>query len=144
MPDISKPVPAVTPDLKEFFAGAREGRLMVQKCAECGQLRFPAREFCSNCWSKRAAWTPVSGRGTIYSFNVMHQVYHPGFAAEIPYAVVVVELEEGCRMLSNLAGVPPHQIRCGMPVEVIFEKLTEEVSLPKFRLRGDAAQGGTR
>ncbi|MGH7813339.1 MAG: Zn-ribbon domain-containing OB-fold protein [Candidatus Binataceae bacterium] len=135
MPQAAKPIPAVTPELKEFFAGAREGRLMVQKCGDCGKLRFPAYEFCSNCWSKRASWVPVSGRGEIYSFNIMHQVYHPGFAAEVPYAVVVVMLEEGCKIISNLLGTPPDKIKCGMPVEAGFEKLTGEVSIPKFRLR---------
>ncbi|HVN63862.1 MAG TPA: Zn-ribbon domain-containing OB-fold protein [Candidatus Binataceae bacterium] len=135
MPQVAKPVPAVTPELKDFFAGARTGHLMVQKCEECGYLRFPAYEFCSNCWSKRSSWVPVSGRGEIYSFNIMHQVYHPGFAGEVPYAVVVVKLEEGCKMVSNLIGVAPDRIKCGMPVEVVFEKLTDEVSIPKFRPR---------
>jgi len=136
MPELCKPIPAVTPDMREFFAGAREGRLMVQKCDDCGRLRFPAYEICSNCDSTRARWVPVSGRGSVFSFNIMHQVYHPAFAAEVPYAVVVVELEEGCKITSNLLGVKPHDIKCGMPVEVVFEKLSDEVTVPKFRLRG--------
>jgi uncharacterized OB-fold protein len=135
MSSISKPIPAVTPELREFFDGARAGRLMVQKCAGCGVLRFPAYELCSKCNSTKSSWVPVSGRGAVFSFNIMHQVYHPGFAAEVPYAVVVVELEEGCKFVSNLIGVKPHEIKCGMPVEVIFERLSDEVSIPKFRLR---------
>jgi uncharacterized protein len=135
MPEISKPIPAITPDLREFFDGARAGRLMVQKCDSCGKLRFPAHDLCSSCNSTASRWVPVSGRGEVFSFNIMHQVYHPGFAGEVPYAVVVVELEEGCKFISNLLGVKPHEIRCGMPVEVIFEKLSDEVSIPKFRLR---------
>lgn len=101
-------------------------------------LRFPAYEICSKCNSTESTWVPVSGRGEVFSFNIMHQVYHPAFAAEVPYAVVVVELEEGCKFVSNLAGVKPHEIKCGMPVEVMFEKLSDEVSIPKFRLRGAA------
>ncbi len=135
MPEISKPIPAITPDLREFFDGARAGRLMVQKCDSCGRLRFPAHDLCSKCNSTASRWVPVSGRGEVFSFNIMHQVYHPGFAGEVPYAVVVVELEEGCKFISNLLGVKPHDIRCGMPVEVVFEKLSDEVSIPKFRLR---------
>lgn len=135
MPEISKPVPAITPDLREFFEGTRAGRLMVQKCDSCGRLRFPAHDLCSSCNSTASRWIPVSGRGQVFSFNIMHQVYHPGFAGEVPYAVVVVELEEGCKFISNLLGVKPHDIRCGMPVEVVFEKLSDEVSIPKFRLR---------
>ena len=135
MPEISKPIPAITPDMREFFDGARAGRLMVQKCDNCGTLRFPAHELCSKCNSTASRWVPVSGRGEVFSFNIMHQVYHPGFAGDVPYAVVLIELEEGCKFVSNLLGVKPHDIRCGMPVEVTFEKLSNEVSIPKFRLR---------
>jgi len=135
MPEISKPVPAITPEMREFFDGARAGRLMVQKCDSCGRLRFPAHELCSKCNSTASRWVPVSGRGEVFSFNIMHQVYHPGFAREVLYAVVVVELEEGCKFVSNLLGVKPHEIKCGMPVEVTFEKLSDDVSIPKFRLR---------
>jgi uncharacterized OB-fold protein len=77
-------------------------------------------------------WVPVSGKGEVYSFNVMHQVYHPAFAERVPYAVVLVKLAEGPKMTSNLVGVEPHQIKIGMPVEVVFEQLTDEVTLPKF------------
>jgi len=135
MPEISIPIPAVTPEMREFFDGARAGRLMVQKCNSCGALRFPAHDLCSRCNSTASRWVPVSGRGEVFSFNIMHQLYHPGFASQVPYAVVMVELEEGCKFVSNLLGVKPHDIRCGMPVEVTFEKLSDEVSMPKFRLR---------
>ncbi len=112
---------------------------MVQKCDGCGELHFPAHSFCSHCLSTRSSWVPVSGRGEIYSFNVMHQVYHPGFAAEVPYAVVVVKLEEGPKFVSNLVGIKPHDIRIGMPVEVTFEKMSDEIMLPKFRPRQKAS-----
>jgi uncharacterized protein len=135
MPEVSKPVPAITPDMREFFDGARAGCLMVQKCDSCGKLRFPAHDLCSKCNSTDSRWVPVSGRGEVFSFSIMHQLYHPGFAKEVPYAVVMVELEEGCKFVSNLLGVKPHDIKCGMPVEVTFEKLSDEVSMPKFRLR---------
>ena len=138
MPQASKPIPTITPDLAEFFAGARQGRLMVQRCDECGTLRFPAHALCANCLGTKSKWTPVSGRGEVYSFNIMHQVYHPGFAGEVPYAVVVVKLAEGPKILSNLVGIKPHEIRCGMPVEVVFEKVSDEVTLPKFRVTGAA------
>ena len=106
---------------------------MVQKCDGCGTLRFPPHEICTSCLGTRAKWVPVSGRGEVYSFNIMHQVYHPGFASEVPYAVVVVKLKEGVKFVSNLVGVKPHDIRCGMSVEVTFEKLSDDVFLPKFR-----------
>lgn len=130
----AKPVPRITPELAPWFEAARAGRLVVQRCAGCGALRFPARELCSGCWSREATWQPVSGRGEIFSFYRMHQVYHPGFAAEVPYAVVVVKLEEGPTMTSNVIDCPPERLRIGLPVEVVF---TEEagVVLPRFRPR---------
>jgi hypothetical protein len=135
MSAVPKPIPGITPDMKEFFAGAQRRRLMVQKCEGCGMLRFPAYEICTKCLGNGASWVSVSGRGTVFSFNIMHQLYHPGFASEVPYAVVVVELEEGPKFVSNLVGIKPHDIKCGMPVEVEFEKLSDEVYLPKFRPR---------
>ena len=101
----AKPIPAITPDMRPFFEAAQRHELRVQRCRGCGALRFPARAICSDCLSTDADWVPVSGRGEIFSFNVMHQVYHPGFAAEVPYAVVLVKLAEGPKMISNLVGI---------------------------------------
>ncbi len=134
-PQTPKPIPVVTPELAPFIEAAKRGQLVVQKCESCSTLRFPPRELCSNCLSAKSVWIPVSGRGEVYSFNIMHQLYHPGFASEIPYAVVVVKLEEGAKMTSNLVGIKPHEIKCGMPVEVVFERLSDAVVLPKFRPR---------
>jgi hypothetical protein len=128
----AKPVPAITDELRPFFEAARHERLVVQRCRGCGHLRFPARAICSQCLSREAEWVEVSGRGEVYSFNVMHQVYHPGFASESPYVVVLVRLEEGPKMTSNLVGVAPKDTRIGMPVRVVFERITDEVTLPKF------------
>lgn len=127
-----KPIPAVTPELAPFFAGAQRGELMLQRCAGCGTHRFPPRELCSNCLSRQSEWVRVSGRGQVFTFNVMHQVYHPGFADEVPYAVVLVKLDEGPKITTNLVGLPPTDIRIGMPVRVIFERVSDEVTLPKF------------
>jgi uncharacterized OB-fold protein len=118
-----------------FWEAARCRRLVVQRCRGCGAFRFPARDLCSRCLSREAEWAPVSGRGTIFSFAVMHQVYHPAFADAVPYAVVVVELEEGVRLVSNLVDCPVGAVRVGIPVEVVFEDVTPEVTLPRFRPR---------
>ena len=132
MTTTTKPVPAVTAEMRPFYEGAQRGELRVQRCRGCGALRFPARALCSGCLSSEAEWVAVSGRGEVYSFNVMHQVYHPGFAAEVPYAVVLVKLAEGPTMLSNVVGIDVRAIRIGMPVTVVFEPQTDEVTLPKF------------
>jgi uncharacterized OB-fold protein len=128
----AKPIPAITPEMRPFFAAAKRHELHMQRCTRCGTYRFPARAICSSCLSTDADWVPVSGRGEVFSFNVMHQVYHPGFAAEVPYAVVVIQLAEGARMVSNLVGVSPDEIRIGMPVRVVFEEISDDVTLPKF------------
>ena len=133
MSETTKPVPEVTAELRPFFAAARDGRLVVQRCRACGERRFPPREICSHCLSREVEWVAAEGRGKILSYNVMHQVYHPGFAAEIPYAVVLVELDDGGRMISNLVDCPVERVTIGLPVEAVFERLTDEVVLPKFR-----------
>ena len=130
----AKPLPQISAEMAPFFEAARRQQLVVQRCRGCGTLRFPARDRCSGCLAREAEWVPVSGKGTVFSFAVMHQVYHPGFAAEIPYAVVLVALDEGPRMISNVVGVPPSEIRVGMPLEVTFEAVSPEVTLPKFRV----------
>ena len=132
MSDQKKPIPALTPNLAPFFEGAKRHELVLQKCAECGAYRFPPRELCSNCLSSESTWEKTSGNGEVYSFTIMHQVYHPGFATEVPYAVVLVQLVEGPRITSNLVGVPLDKIRIGMPVSAVFEDLSDEVTLPKF------------
>jgi uncharacterized OB-fold protein len=129
-----KPIPAITPEMQPFFEAAKRHELVVQRCTQCGTHRFPAREICSSCLSRDATWVTVSGQGEIFSYNVMHQVYHPGFADEVPYAVVVVKVKEGAKMISNLVGVKPDAIKIGMPVKVIFDDVTEAVTLPKFVL----------
>jgi uncharacterized protein len=131
----AKPLPQVTPEMKPFWDAARRHELVLQRCTGCGTHRFPARDICSRCLSRDAAWTPVSGRGSVFSWAIMHQVYHPGFAAEVPYAVVVIELDEGARLVSNLVDCAPADIRAGMPVEVVFDDVAPDVSLPKFRPR---------
>ena len=128
----AKPIPAITPEMRPFFAAAKRHELCVQRCGSCGAYRFPARAICPECLSTEAVWAPVSGRGEVFSFNVMHQVYHPGFAAEVPYAVVIIKLAEGAKMVSSLVDVPPDAIRIGMPVRVVFDDVTDEVTLPKF------------
>jgi uncharacterized OB-fold protein len=133
-PGAQKPIPVVTPELRPFFEAARAGALVVQRCTLCGQRRFPPRDICSRCLGRDSEWVRSSGRGKIVSWNVMHQVYHPAFADEVPYAVVLVELDDGARMISNVVDCPLDRLAIDLPVEVTFETLSDEVSLPKFRL----------
>jgi uncharacterized OB-fold protein len=131
----AKPLPQVTPDMAPYFEAAARHELVVQRCEGCGTLRFPARAICSRCLGRAAAWVPVTGHGVVFSYTVMHQAGHPGFAADLPYLVVVIELAEGVRMLSNLVGCRVDEIRIGLPVEVVFDDVAPGVTLPKFRPR---------
>jgi len=130
---VTRPLPAIAPEMAPFWDAAHRHELVAQRCVDCGAFRFPAREVCSRCLSRRVEWRRVSGRGRVFSVAIMHQANHPWFAARAPYAVVVVELEEGARMLSSLVGREPGAIEIGMPVEVTFEDVSPEISLPVFR-----------
>ena len=131
MAEEAKLIPQVTPELKPFFDAARNRQLAVQKCDNCGKLRFPPAPVCLACDSPKARWEVVSGRGEVFSFTVMHRAYHP--AIKVPYTLAVIELKEGAKITSNVVGIEPSKVKCGMPVEVVFDKLSDEVSLPKFR-----------
>ena len=106
---------------------------MVQKCSACSMVMWPVKPRCNNCLSEDLMWTPVSGKGTLYSFTLMHQVFHPGFAAEVPYNIAEVDLEEGLRIITNIVGCDNADLQIGMPVKVTFEDVTDEVTLPKFK-----------
>ncbi len=131
MAEEPKLIPQVTSELKPFFDAARQHKLAVQKCDNCGALRFPAAPLCLACDSDKASWVPVSGRGEVFSFTIMHRAYHP--AIKVPYTLAVIELKEGAKITSNVIDIEPSKVKCGMPVEVVFEKLSDEVTLPKFR-----------
>ncbi|OGK94068.1 MAG: hypothetical protein A2X50_03540 [Candidatus Rokubacteria bacterium GWF2_70_14] len=128
-----RPLPRVTPDNLPFWEAARRHELRLQRCGACGRFWHPPGPVCPDCLSERFDWTPVSGRGTVSSFVVFHKTYFPAFADAIPYAVVQVELEEGPRLTANLVNVPLAEIRIGMPVSVVFDDVTPEISIPRFR-----------
>ena len=105
----------------------------MQKCNSCELIRYPPSPLCASCWSREFTWTPLSGRGRINSWVVFHQAYFLSYEQDIPYNVVEVELDEGPRIIANLLGVANREIRSGMPVEVVFDDVTEEITLAKFK-----------
>jgi uncharacterized OB-fold protein len=128
-----RPLPEVTDQNRPFWESARAGRLTLQRCKNCGQWRYPPARHCYRCLSDEAEWAPVSGRGTVYSFVVFHQAFHPAFKEQVPYNVAVVELVEGPRLVSNIVDCRNEEIYVGMPVEAVYEPVTDEVTLVKFR-----------
>jgi len=127
-----KPLPPVTKLNKPFWEGTKQGELRLQHCSECGHIWFPPSTHCPNCLSRNYEWKAVSGRGKVWSWIIMHQRYFKEFEDELPYDVALIELEEGVRMMSRLKGVSKEDIRCDMPVKVVFEEATEEQWVPYF------------
>lgn len=134
MSEYSKPLPTLTDENRPFWDGCRAGVLQLQRCA-CGRLRYPISAFCPQCLGASFEWTPVSGRGTVFSYVVFHTAYHPGFKGDLPYNVALVQLAEGPRMYSNIVGAAHDAVRIGDEVEVTFDPVTPEITIPRFRPR---------
>ena len=132
----AKPLPRVTADNRPFWEAARRHQLVLQRCEECGRFRYPPGPVCPDCLSERAEWTPVSGRGRVTTFVDFHKAWFPSFAGDIPYNMIQVELDEGPRLTANLVGVPNAEIRIDMPVEVVFDDVTSDITLPRFQRAG--------
>jgi uncharacterized OB-fold protein len=133
----ARPRPVPDADSETFWDGCRESRLMLQRCAECSTVRYPPRPMCPSCSALGADWFQASGRGTVYSWVVPHHPVHPSLVDDVPYNVVMVALEEGPRMVSNLLDTEPEEITVDMPVEVVFDTIDDDLTLPRFRRRTD-------
>ena len=118
-------------DYEGFWKGIDDKQLALQKCGECGAWCHLPQPMCPQCHSLERQWVPVSGKGVVYSWVTYHESPYPAFKA--PYSVVLVELEEGMRIVSNLVDVAPDEIEIGMEVSVVFDAVTEELTLPKFK-----------
>jgi len=129
----SKPIPVITDETRPYWEAAKRRELVLQRCRDCGAYRHPASLLCPECTSASFDWKAVSGRGKVFSFVIFHRAYDPAFADDVPYAVACIELAEGPRMMSNIVGIGPEQVRCDMAVEVVFEQITGDVTLPKFQ-----------
>ncbi|MEE4422956.1 Zn-ribbon domain-containing OB-fold protein [Streptomyces bugieae] len=125
-------VPEVDAFTRPYWEAAAEGRLLLRRCrAEgCGRAHHYPREFCPYCWSEDVDWEPAAGRGTLYTWSVVHRNDLPPFGDRVPYVAAVVALAEGPRMMTEIVGCPEADLRIGMPLVV------------DFRRDGDAGPGG--
>jgi len=128
-----KPLPTMTKEDRPFWEAAKQHKFMLPRCTECSHVWFPPYLNCQRCLSFEREWFEASGLGTVFGRIEMLQPYIPAFRDELPYNVVLVQLDEGPKMYSNLIDIKNEDIEVGMPVKVIFEDVTEEFSLPKFR-----------
>jgi len=132
----TKPLPTITDENRGFWEGAKRGRICMQKCRDCAHIRYPISHCCPRCLSIGFDWTDLSGRGEVFSCVVFHQLYNPAFKGDIPYNVALIQLEEGPRMYSNVVGVANDQVKVGDKVEAVFEAVTPQVTIPRFKLAG--------
>lgn len=135
MTDQAKPLPTLSDDNRPFWQATKKNELRMQQCLDCRHIRYPINHVCPRCLSDKAEWKQLSGRGEVFSYIVFHQVYHPGFAKDVPYNVAMIQLEEGPRMISNVVGVPVDQVKVGDKVEAVFDPVTEDITVPRFSLR---------
>jgi len=132
----ARPLPGMDGLHGDFYREcARKRGLVFQRCEVCGAFRHPPRVLCAECGSDRVSWAPSAGKGMIFSWTVTHQAPHPAFASQVPYAVVVVELEEGVRIVASLREMAPADLELGLSVEVVLEEVSEGVMLPWVRPR---------
>ena len=133
MSEQTKPLPRITPDNQPFWDALREGKLVLPSCAACGKPHLPPGPVCPFCFSDRLEWRPASGRGTVSTWTVVHKEWFPAFAADIPYNVVQVELEEGPRLTAKVVGLANDRLRVGLSVMIDFDEAREGITLPRFR-----------
>lgn len=127
-----RPLPTPNPFSAPFWEATKRHQLTLQKCDECKTFRFYPRPRCPQCRSASTTWTHVSGKGTVYSFTIVHRPLTNWFKDKVPLVCAVIELEEGVRMVSNVRDSAPEDVFIGMPVHVQFEDVNDEITLPMF------------
>lgn len=133
MTDYRKPLPLPDQDSKPFWDRVREHNFSMQRCKACGHFRFPPRIICPECSSFDYEWAPLSGRAKVFAHVTYHHIYGPMWASDVPYNVSIIELDEGPKLFSNVVGCKPEEVHVGMPLELVYDDVTEEFTLPKFR-----------
>lgn len=128
-----KPMPLVNPWAKPFWDAAKEERLLLQKCKDCGKFVFYPRIVCPHCFSDSLGWEEASGKGKVYSYTVVENNAPSFFKEDMPFVVALVRLPEGVQMMSNIVECDPYSVDFDMEVEVVFDKVSDEFTLPKFR-----------
>ncbi len=129
----AKPLPLMQGATKEFYEHCKRGELRFQRCTGCGKWRHVPRQMCAACGSWGWEWARSSGHGKVLTWTVVRRPMHPAFANDVPYAPVVVQMEEGVRLVSWLVDCPLDAIEKDMAVQVVFDAVTPEITLPKFR-----------
>ncbi|MBI4283869.1 MAG: Zn-ribbon domain-containing OB-fold protein [Chloroflexi bacterium] len=133
MTTYKKPIPIPDSVSEEYWNGAKRHELMIQHCKRCSAYVHYPRAICPRCLSDSLEWVQACGKGRVYSYTVVIQNAAPGFREEVPYIYAVVELDEGPHMFTNIVDCPIDECKIDMPVTVVFDDITPEVTLPKFK-----------
>ena len=126
-------LPIPDPETEAFWRGTAEHKFLLRHCNACGRAHFYPRHYCPFCWSGNGEWRPANGRGRVYSYTVIHHHDAAPFKEMVPYVVALIELDEHVRVISNVVDCTTETVHVGMPVQVLYERLTDEITLPKFR-----------
>lgn len=128
-----KPVPVIDPDSAPYWEGAKQNKLMIQREKKTGRAFLYSRRLVPGVDDSQVEWVEASGKGTIYSFTVAHAPAGPAFKDDVPYVIASIELEEGARILTNIVTDKPDSLRIGQRVEVVFDRVSDDLTIPKFR-----------
>ncbi len=128
-----KHFPRPTPETEVYWQGCRKHELLLQRCTRCSEFQFYPRIICTNCSSENLEWVKASGLGKILTFTVVRRAVSEAYAADVPYVVALIRLDEGPTMMSNVVQCTPESLEIGSPVQVVFEDWSEEISVPQFR-----------
>lgn len=131
MKSANRPLPKPDEDSEPFWTGCRDGKLRMQQCDTCAEIRFRPSAVCPACLSEVFHWQPLSGRGHVHSFGIVHRPLVPGFE-DVPYVLALVDLDEGPRMTTQVVGCDVDDVRIDMPVTVMFTEVGPETYLPMF------------
>jgi uncharacterized OB-fold protein len=125
-------LPTPEADTVEFWAAAKEERLLIRHCQDCGAYSYYPRPFCPECWSQNVTWHQASGTGTLYTWSVIYSNDQPPFKERVPYVAAIVDLEEGPRMMTNVLDCPFDELRVGMNLRLRFQPISDEFTIPVF------------
>ena len=130
-----KPIPSPQGESDHYWQKAKEGELWLRKCNACGEAYFYPRDISPCCFSRDTTWIKASGKATLFTYGIVERAPHPGFVEDVPFVTAIVELQEGPTMPTNIVmeDPTPEKLQVGMALEVVFEDITDTISLPKFK-----------
>ena len=130
-----KPIPVPQGESDYYWEKAKEEELWLRKCNECQETYFYPRDISPCCFSKDTSWIQASGRAKLFTYGIVHRAPHAGFVDDVPFVTAIVQLEEGPKMATNIVmdDPTPEKLQIDMPLEVVFDSITDEITLPKFK-----------